>query len=133
MSMPTEERCLLSLVHLLCRSLQKRRQDVSHCRLRQMGRSLRVVITLRFLDDGEAVYHKTSDCAKRHAARVGLIKEILPCGVCRAIANADSAVYLSKYGDKYHSMDCKHVQQKNFHIHSLTPCSECWSGTRFLE
>ena len=86
-----------------------------------------------FLDDGEAVYHKTSDCAKRHATRVELIKEILPCGVCRAIANADSSVYLSKYGDKYHSMDCKHVQQKISHIHGLTPCSECWSGPRFLE
>ena len=85
------------------------------------------------LDDGEAVYHKASDCAKRHATRLELIREILPCGVCRAIANADSSVYLSKYGDKYHSMDCKHVQQKNSHIHGLTPCSEWWSGPRFLE
>lgn len=85
------------------------------------------------LDDEEAVYHKTSDCAKSHATRVEPTREILPCGVCRAVANADSSVCLSKYGDKYHSMDCKHVQQKNSHIHGLTACSECWSGPLFLE
>ena len=62
-----------------------------------------------FLDDGEAVYHKTSDRAKRHATRVELIQEILPCGVCRAIANADSSVYLSKYGDKYASMCSRRI------------------------
>ena len=57
-----------------------------------------------FLDDGEAVYHKTSDCAKRHATRVELIKEILPCGVLKT-------VWLKELsgGAKLRSQDCEDV------------------------
>ena len=86
-----------------------------------------------FLDDGETVFHKTSECAGKCALHPELNREVVPCGVCRAVASDDCTLYLSKYGEKFHTEDCKHVQQRGSKVHGITPCAECWSGPRIIE
>ena len=66
-----------------------------------------------FLDDDETVsFHKTRDCATKQSSNPDLIRSVLPCGVCKAVADSASTIYLSKYGDKYHLEGCKHVQEE---------------------
>ena len=81
-----------------------------------------------FLDQSEDRFHLAYECCQEKCEQPSMVRKLLPCGVCKPIATVGVRhnLFFTKYGDKYHMGQCKHIQQSDHaRVRGIPMCVEC--------
>ena len=81
-----------------------------------------------FLDQSEDRFHLAYECCQEKCEQPSMVRKLLPCGVCKPIATVGVRpnLFFTKYGDKYHMGQCKHIQQSDHaRVRGVPMCVEC--------